>query len=681
MRRLDLASRLLAAFFVLCGAAACVPQPGGQCSADTDCRAGTTCLAGLCRPEPRCAQACAEGFQCKAGLCAPDVAPVLTWVTPEDGTVRATGKLSLRVAASGPFPPVSMTVVALPVGSPMASTTVALQSDGAGLWIGEIDSGALGDAAFALTPFARVGEVDLPGPARRLRVDRTGPVIAITAPEAAAGAFRRDETVTLRIRITDAGAGLDRATVALVAPGLDPIALDHGGGDDFSVALPLAKPTLDGLAGTITVRVVARDKLGNASSATAGLPVTRVLWRADLGQGLPIAGTAALDATHAFIGTAAGKVLAVDRRTGVPVWSQKLGGPVTASPARGRELVFAASENGDVVALEAATGAQRWSCPDLVGAARFSAGAAVRSFDGLATGASPEGVVLIGSGQLPDRLGSSYGGVFAVEGAIGFPGDSGARTCFRLAALGGGGSSAAIAADGSIYLGTRGGDGSARARKLQLRAEGTPAWSFHEEWNSTLADDPAAAPAIGGDGSVLFGDASGLLSRFSPTGSPLWTPPAAVGEKLYAAPIVAFDTLLAQGRAGTLAPFELTPAAPATTGTSSGTPLPRYVSYELPSAGDVAATPTAGADGTLYVAAGRSLRALSPRGALLWEAPLEGGATSSSPALGCDGALFVGDGKGGLLAILTDSRGLAPGWPRLGHDARNTGNAASGACE
>ena len=144
-----------------------------------------------------------------------------------------------------------------------------------------------------------------------------------------------------------------------------------------------------------------------------------------------------------------------------------------------------------------------------------------------------------------------------------------------------------------------------------------------------------------------------------------------------AAPVVAFGTLLAQGRAGTLAPFELGPLP----STASDSETPTYVAEQLPSAGDVAATPAIGADGTIYVAAGRSLRALSPRGALLWEAPLEGGATSSSPALGCDGSLYVGDGKGGMLALSTDSRGLAPGWPKLGHDARGTGNAASALCE
>lgn len=663
----------------LLAAAACVPQPGGQCASDGDCRAGTTCLSGLCRPEQQCVHACETGFSCQQGLCSPAVAPTLTWVAPEDGTIRAAGKLQLRVAASGPFAPASMKVVARAAGSPTAAAvTIALRPDGPGLWSAELDSGLLRDAAWALTPFASVGDVELPGPARALRVDRTGPAIeiALPRPAGAAAAFRRDETVTIRARITDAGSGVDPATVALLVEGLEPLHLDRESDDQFKVVLPLSRPALLGLSGELALRVVARDRLGNAASGEARVPVTRVLWRADLGTGLPLRGSAALDATHVFIGTDAGRVLAVDRRTGVTVWSRELAGPVSAPPARGDELVFAASEGGDVVALEAATGAVRWRCPDLSGALRFVSAPAVARFEGLATGASPEGVYLVNAGQLPARLGGSFGGLVAVEGSLGFPSPDGQRSCYRLAAIGGGPTSPSVDLDGSVYVGTRGGADGSRARRLRF-GPGASGWSFTELWSAALADDPAGAPALAGDGTAIFGDASGTLSRFSSSGSSLWTPPAALGEKLVAAPVVAFTTLLAQGRAGTLAPFELG----ALPGSASDGSAPSYVAEQLPSAGDVAATPAIGADGTVYVAAGRSLRALSPRGALLWEAPLEGGATSSSPVLGCDGGLYVGDGKGGLLSISTDSRGLAPGWPRLGHDARGSGNAASALCE
>jgi outer membrane protein assembly factor BamB len=387
----------------------------------------------------------------------------------------------------------------------------------------------------------------------------------------------------------------------------------------------------------IGLRVSARDKLGNASAADAAISVTRLLWRADAGRGLPVRSSPALDAARVYVGTDSGRIEAIDRATGVPVWSYALRGPISSSPVRG-ELLYAASEAGEMAAIEPGTGALRWSCSD-------------PSWSFLASAALA---------QLPD-IGETLffsnlrGGVLAI--ARSFPGGS----CSISGARGGGPSSVSIAADGTLYAG--GVDRAVHALRFDALA-------FRELWSAPASDDVQGSPAITASGAVVTGDGDGNFLLLS-AGKKLDS--FALGEKLLASPVLAFDTVLAQGRDGTLAPFTVPPRA---------SQAPRYVAQQLPAARWVESTPAVGDDGTVYVAAGRSLRALAPGGALLWEAPLGGAATASSPVLGCDGILYIGDASGALTALATDSKGLAPGgWPRFRHDARNTGNAASALCE
>ena len=78
--------------------------------------------------------------------------------------------------------------------------------------------------------------------------------------------------------------------------------------------------------------------------------VTRLLWSSDAGRGLPVRSSPALDRSHLYVGTDGAAVVALDRRTGVSLWSAPMNGPVSSSPALG-QLVYAASDGLTAVSL------------------------------------------------------------------------------------------------------------------------------------------------------------------------------------------------------------------------------------------------------------------------------------------------------------------------------------------
>jgi outer membrane protein assembly factor BamB len=171
-------------------------------------------------------------------------------------------------------------------------------------------------------------------------------------------------------------------------------------------------------------------------------------------------------------------------------------------------------------------------------------------------------------------------------------------------------SSAAIAPDGTAYIGLHNGtlfalrDPSGAGNQLAAR------WSFHPQGGSSWH----ATPAIGRDGTVYAG-----FSTDSAT-------PNAQGT-LYAlqAPTTGID------------------------------PVVRWTADLGP--GRQTSSPTLGDNGTIYAMGGEGrLSAISPSGDVLWTAQT-GPTLKASPALGPDGTVYVSSMNGKLYAVAPPTRG------------------------
>ncbi len=650
--------------------AACIPHPGGQCSTDNDCGYGLACTGGLCETRaPRtCSDPCASGLHCDDGTCALDAPPSVSWVSPSDGQGVATGAVSLALSISTPAPAVTAAVRLTPLNGVGVSTVlvpVVLAADG--LYRGLFDAGALEERDWKLEPVILAAGQSYSGGARRIRIDRTGPHIELSLPTPRGANFLRTETIEIRARIIDDGVGIDAATPVVVAPGMLAISGTRLSAQEWSFRVPLAAP--DFLAGTgpLALGVRARDLLGNEATMNGAVPVTRALWSRSVGGGLPIRSSPVIDAHHLFIGTDAGNILSLDRATAAPLWSRTLAGPVSASPARGAHALYAASEGGEVRAIDPDTGALLWSCADLPTGLSFRSSPAIASIAGIgSSGVSMEAIALVNTGTFMLGSDAVAGGLFLLEGTTGFVRANGMRSCTLFAPVSGGRTSPAIDLDGTIYVG--GDDSKAHALGVSSDAQGR--FAFIEKWSVATGAQISASPALGADG-IAFADESGRLLMLAANGAPRATP-APLADKVLSSPVFAFGTLLALDDVGSLAP---------TANSSAAAAPPAYAPISIAGAANVESTPAVGADGTVYLAAERTLYAFAPAGGLLWSLPLPGAATASSPTIGCDGTLYLGDAAGFVSSIATDSRGLAPGWSRFGHDARGTGNASMGACE
>jgi len=182
-------------------------------------------------------------------------------------------------------------------------------------------------------------------------------------------------------------------------------------------------------------------------------------------------------------------------------------------------------------------------------------------------------------------------------------------------------SSPAIAADGTVYVGSN--DGYLNA----LSADGTLKWRYQ------TACQIHTSPALATDGTVYFGAEDSCVYAINQDGSLKWR--YVTGGLARSSPAIASDGTVYVGSSD-LRLYAFDPSGAL-----------RW-SYETP--GSVGSSPAIALDGAVYVGAGKYLYAIDAAGEFKWRC-LAGNTVVSSPAIAPDGTVYVGSYADCLLAV------------------------------
>ena len=205
-------------------------------------------------------------------------------------------------------------------------------------------------------------------------------------------------------------------------------AANIGAGSSRKNRISAAPVVADGRVFTMDAAAVVQG------TSTAGA----VLWRTDLtaefdrGGGVSGGGLATAGG-RVFAATGYGELVALDAATGAVVWRQRVDSPVTGAPAVADGIVYVAGRDGSGWAVAADTGRVKWTVPGAVGstgmlgAAGPSVGANLVLFpftNGSITAAlKVSGVQVWQAPVTGQRVGRAYGGVTDITGDAVIEGD------------------------------------------------------------------------------------------------------------------------------------------------------------------------------------------------------------------------------------------------------------------
>jgi len=191
-------------------------------------------------------------------------------------------------------------------------------------------------------------------------------------------------------------------------------------------------------------------------------------------------------------------------------------------------------------------------------------------------------------------------------------------------------STPAIASDGTIYIGCW------NRRLYALYPNGTLKWEFYDSnWKKSWAF-VLTSPAIAPDGIVYIGNNNGKLYAINPDGSLKWS--YQTGKAIQSSPAVGSDGTVYVGSYDRNL-YAINP---------DGSLKWKYLT------GMIRSSPAIGSDGTVYVGSyDKNLYAINPDGSLKWKYQT-GGWVVSSPAIGSDGTIYVGSHDHKLYAINPD---------------------------
>jgi outer membrane protein assembly factor BamB len=217
-------------------------------------------------------------------------------------------------------------------------------------------------------------------------------------------------------------------------------------------------------------------------------------------------------------------------------------------------------------------------------------------------------------------------------------------------------SSPAIGPDGTIYV------GSIDNHLYSISAKGQTNWVFplNSLTNSTTAPT-YSSPGIGPDGTIYIGADNGLLYAISPNGTRKWEFP--VGGIVESSPSIAADgTIYVGSLAGNLVAIN-----------PDGT-----LKWNV-TTGGISSSPALAADGTIYVGTfiTQQLLAIDPAGNILWTLPTALGTTEylfSSPVIDSDGTVYVGSGTR-LVAAYGSAGPMAGQWTTFRANQMHTARA------
>ena len=208
-----------------------------------------------------------------------------------------------------------------------------------------------------------------------------------------------------------------------------------------------------------------------------------------------------------------------------------------------------------------------------------------------------------------------------------------------------GGSSPAIARDGTIYVGSY---GLTSSGLLAVNPDGTVKWHY-----PVHAGIMTSSPAIAPDGTVYVGTNAGTVIALNPDGTLKWLFPFLFAVS--SSPTIGPDGTIYVGDSG---------------GCVLGVCVPSYlfafnsdgtVRWQYLMSDRVGPSAAIGWDGTIYIGDGSALLALTPEGTLRWRVPTIG-PISTAPAIGWRGTVYIGTANNYVQAIAPDGRRL---WSRL----------------
>jgi len=211
-----------------------------------------------------------------------------------------------------------------------------------------------------------------------------------------------------------------------------------------------------------------------------------------------------------------------------------------------------------------------------------------------------------------------------------YKGASDSRVLWQTTTGGTVNSSPAVAADGTVYVGS--GDGLLYA----FSADGRSKWTY------ATSGEIESSPAIGSDGTIYVGSQDAYIHAISPDGSMKWKAgsgfvPWRPGSSIYSSPAIAESGgVLTTASSGVLT----------SSMEQSGEPEWQYLlpvhSFSSPAIDD---------DGTSYVGCyNGELHAVNSNGTKRWSIDL-GGTISSAPAIADDGTIYTTSLDGKLCAV------------------------------